>query len=92
MIIIHMIDFSYVDSLKKSLSFCKDRDFWVACLKRLCLLQRLMECTADNVCLLLGCELYKVNSVSGYTDGELRIFLRMSLCIKKSLSVENVYI
>lgn len=44
-------------------------------------LDRLMECTGDNICLLFRCELDEVHSVSGYADCQLGIVLRMLLCI-----------
>ena len=47
-----------------------------------------MESSAYNLILLLLGELNKVYCVAGYTDGKLWIFLRMLLCIYKSLPVK----
>ena len=54
------------------------------------LLHRLMESSAYNLILLLLSELDKVYCVAGYSDGKLWIFLRMLLCIYKSLPVKYI--
>ncbi len=55
-------------------------------------LDSLMECTGDNVSLLLGCKFDKVYSVAGNSDGKLRIILGMLLSIKQCVSVKYIYI
>ena len=55
-------------------------------------LDGLVERTGDNVRLLLWCEFDEVYSVAGYTDRQLRIVLRMLLCVQKGISVEYVYV
>src|SRR5579884_1716453 len=40
-------------------------------------MQRSMECSIDNVQLLLACQPHKLDSVPGDANGEVRILLRM---------------
>ena len=57
---------------------------------KLCKLQGSVECSCDNVVLLLLGKLDEVYSVSGYTDSKLRIVLGMLLSIEKCISCEHV--
>ena len=49
-----------------------------------------MECSGDNVVLLLLSKLDEVYCISGNTDSELRIVLRVLLSIEKSITCEYV--
>ena len=49
-----------------------------------------MECSADNIHLLLAGQLDEVHRVSGNTDSQLRIFLRMLHRIEQSGSVKHI--
>ena len=53
-----------------------------------------VECSGDNVILLLRCEVYKTYSVAGYTDREVSVFrvLRISLDLFEDLSAKYVYV
>ena len=45
----------------------------------MCILDRVVERTGDNLVLLFLCQLVKVNGIAGYPYSELGIFFRMSL-------------
>ena len=49
-----------------------------------------MECSGDNLFLLLTGELIEVNCITGNTDGEVRIILGILICLDESFAVENV--
>ena len=51
------------------------------------ILQRFVHGSCDYLILLYLCQLDEVYGISGYTDGKLRIFLRVCLCVQKGLSV-----
>ena len=51
-----------------------------------------MECTGNNVSLLLGSELDEVNRISGHADGQLGIILGMLLSVQQHISVQYVYV
>src|SRR5699024_2106463 len=48
------------------------------------------EGTSDNVALLFRSQRVKANCITGYTDGQLRIFFRMLNCIFQSFTTQNV--
>ena len=51
-----------------------------------------MECSGDNVVLLLLCELDEVYGIAGNPYCELGIVLGMLLSIEESLPVEYIYV
>lgn len=57
--------------------------FKIHLLKTVVKLQRLMAGSCDNVILLLLGQADELNSITGYTDGEVSVLrlLRMSLCV-----------
>ena len=58
-----------------------------SCIRHRLRLKSLMEGTGNNILLLLGSKLNEVYCVPGHTDGQLRIILRMFLCISKHISL-----
>jgi hypothetical protein len=48
--------------------------------------------SGNNVVLLFLRKLNEVYSVTGYAYGELRIFLRVRLRVKKRITIEYVYV
>ena len=46
--------------------------------------------SGNNVILLFLREFNEVNCIAGNTDGELRVLLRMRLCVQESFSIEYV--
>ena len=49
-----------------------------------------MECTCDDIELLLACQFDEVHGISGYPDGQLRIFFRVIHGIDQRLPVEHI--
>lgn len=48
--------------------------------------------SGNNVILLFFRELNEVYRIAGYTNGKLRVFFRVRLCVQKRFTIEYVYV
>ena len=51
-----------------------------------------MDGSGNNVILLFLREFDEVYRITGYTNGKLRLFFRVSLRIQKGFAIEHVYV